>query len=387
MRTIAVVTVGRSDYGLYLPVLRAIGADSGLQLRLIVSGTHLVPACGATVAAIEADGFEISERVDMSLAADSPSAVSISVGLGIIGFAQALSRLRPDLLLVLGDRYEMHAAAVAAVPLRLPVAHIHGGEITEGAFDDALRHSITKLAHLHLVTTAEYGRRVRQLGEEPWRITVTGAPGIDTIRSVRATPAAELRRRWRLVDGERPLVVTFHPETLQYEETGRHIAEILAALESAGRTCIFTAPNADTSNSVIDAAIRRFVADHPESSYEQSLGAEVFFGLLRIAGAMVGNSSSGLIEAPTFELPVVNVGDRQRGRIRGPNVIDVPCERGPIADSITRALSLDFKRGLIGMLNPYGDGNAAAAIVARLKEVPLDRRLIVKRFADLPGGC
>ncbi|MDX9864930.1 MAG: UDP-N-acetylglucosamine 2-epimerase [Anaerolineaceae bacterium] len=388
MRTIGVVTVGRSDFGIYRPVLEAIRAESTLELRLIVSGMHLSPHYGSTVEQIEAEGFIVDERVEMLLSSDSPEGIAKSMGLGTIGFAQSFAYSRPDLLLVLGDRFEMHAAALAALPFNIPVAHIHGGEVTEGAMDEALRHAITKLSHLHFTATEEYARRVIQLGEEPWRVIVSGAPGLDNLHGMSWLSAAELKERFGLRIDDAPLLVTFHPVTLEYTSAAYQIDELLHALQIRGSSVIFTLPNADTGNSVIRQKIAAFVAAHPDNAQAvESLGTQGYFSLMKLAEAMVGNSSSGIIEAASFALPVVNIGSRQGGRARGRNVIDVGYNHSEILDGIQRAVAPAMRQSLRGMQNPYGDGHAAGRIVFHLRDIPLDRKLIVKRFYDLPAAA
>lgn len=385
MRTIAVVTVGRSDFGIYQPVLEAIRNDPSLEYRLIVSGMHLSPYYGRTVEGIEAEGYTVDERVEMLLAADTPEGVAKSMGLGVMGFAQSYAHSRPDLLLVLGDRFEMHAAALAALPFNIPVAHIHGGEVTEGAMDEALRHAITKLSHLHFTSTEAYARRVIQLGEEPWRVTVAGAPSLDHLKNLPLLSAAEMEERFGLHIAEAPLLVTFHPVTLAPGQASAHIAALLQALQDSGLPVIFTLPNADMGNSLIRQAIAAYVEAHPEKAQAvENLGTQGYFSLMRLAVAMVGNSSSGIIEAASFNLPVVNIGTRQRGRVRGRNVLDVGYNQSEILDGIRRAQSPELRSALEGLQNPYGDGQAAERIVARLREVPLDEKLLVKRFHDLP---
>ncbi len=383
MRTIGVATVGRSDYGIYLPILREIQADRALKLHLIVSGTHLSPEFGLTVEAIEADGFQIGERVEMLLSSDTPGGIAKSIGLGTIGFAQAYTRVRPDILVVLGDRFEMYAAALAALPFKIPVAHIHGGEVTEGAFDEALRHSTTKLSHLHFVATEEYGRRVLQMGEEPWRVIVSGAPSLDLIADMTFFPREEIESCFGLNLGRAPLLVTYHPVTMEYENTGWQMQQLLTALERSGLPIVFTSPNSDTSNRVISCMIQEFLATHPEARLVANLGIRGYFSLMRCSAAMVGNSSSGIIEALSFGLPVVNIGSRQRGRVRSGNVIDVGYDAAEITDAIERAISPAFKAALAALRNPYGDGHAAERIVRVLREVPLGDKLVVKRFHDL----
>ena len=386
MRTTGVVTVARSDFGMYVPVLHCIQADPDLKLHLIVSGMHLAPEFGSTVKDIESDGFEIGQRVEMLLSSDTPEGVAKSMGLGVIGYAQAYARVRPDILVVLGDRFEMHAAALAALPFKIPIAHIHGGELTQGAMDDALRHSMTKLSHLHFVSTEEYAQRVRQLGEEPWRITVSGSPSLDNLHSVTLLTVLELEARYGLRLEPSPLLVTFHPVTLEYEQTEWHMQELLAALDSSGMPVIFTQPNADTNGRRAAQMAQEFVQTHSSAWMVDNLGTTAYFSLMSLAAAMVGNSSSGIIEAPSFGLPVVNIGTRQRGRVRGANVIQVGYCREAILNGIQKALQPEFRNSLKGRSNPYGDGRASAKIVERLKSVELDHRLIMKSFCDQVAG-
>jgi UDP-hydrolysing UDP-N-acetyl-D-glucosamine 2-epimerase len=380
MRTIGVVTIARSDYGPYLSVLRKIQEDPDLELYLIAGGMHFSPEYGMTAEAIEQDGFNIDERVEFLLSSDTPQGIAKSMGLGTIGFAQAYARRCPDILLVLGDRFEMHAAVVAAIPFKLPVAHIAGGESTEGAIDEAMRHSITKMSHLHFVTTNVYADRVIQMGEEPWRVVVSGAPGLDNIGAFPVMSWEDLKARFGF-DLNRPvLLVTFHPVTLAYENTEYYITELLAALEEVNFDIVFTYPNADTQGHVIIEMIEEFAARHPDSWVATNLGTEAYLSLLSHAAAMVGNSSSGIIEAASFKLPVVDIGDRQKGRIRGQNVINVGHGREEIRDGIKKAVSGDFRDSLSNLTNPYGDGQAAEKIVDTLKSVVLDDQMIVKRF-------
>lgn len=386
MRTVGVVTVGRSDYGIYIPVLRAIEADPRLELRLLVSGAHLSHECGFTVDTIRRDGFPVADCVEMLLPSDAPVDIARSMGRGVAAFAESYARSRPDILLALGDRFEMHAAVLAALPFKIPVAHIHGGELTFGAIDDALRHSITKLSHLHFAATEEYAGRIVQLGEEPWRVTLSGAPGLDHLSSIAFLDREELERRFSLSLPAPPLLVTFHPVTLEFEDTGRHISELLAALDSLRVPMVFTMPNADTGGRVALRHIREFVDKHPHAFFVDNLGTQAYFSLMKIAAAMVGNSSSGIIEAASFQLPVVNIGSRQAGRVRARNVIDVDASRAAIEPALAAALGRPFRDSLAGLRNPYGRGGASAIIAARIAETPLDQRLIVKRFYDAPPG-
>lgn len=382
MRTIGVVTVGRSDYTISRPILRRVVEHQDLQLHLIVAGMHLAPEFGLTVKAIEADGFEVQERIEMLLSSDTPEGLAKSMGVGLIGFSQAYARAKPDLLVVVGDRFEMHAAALAALPFTIPVAHVHGGELTAGAIDDALRHSLTKLSHLHFVATEVYARRVLQMGEEPWRVVVSGAPSLDTLRAMTLLDRQGLETRFGLRLNVAPLVVTYHPVTLEYADAEWQIRQLLKALETFALPLVFTSPNADTSGRVIRRAIETFVAEHPAAHLVENFGPQGYFSLMALAAAMVGNSSSGLVEAPSFGLPVVNIGTRQEGRLRAANVIDVGYDREEITRGIRQALEPAFRFGLRGLPNPYGDGHAAEIIVNSLTHIPLDDSLIRKRFVD-----
>lgn len=383
MRTIAVVTVGRSDYGIYVPILREIQARKSLALQLIVSGAHLLPEFGRTAQAIEQDGFPIAARIEMHGPSDSPEAIAVSIGRGAIGFARAFAKSPPDILLLLGDRFEMLAAACAALPFTMPVAHIHGGELTQGAIDDSIRHAITKMSHLHFVATETYRRRVVQLGEEPWRVTVSGAPGLDNLRSGRIASREELLALPGVNLTHPFLLVTYHSTTLEPENTDRHLDELLAALDEFDFGLVFTYPNADSGGRAIIERIEPFVGRRPNRVLVESLGTAAYFGLMRHASAMVGNSSSGLVEAASLRLPVVNVGNRQRGRVRPRNVVDVECARDEIVAAVRAATAPGFAASLADLANPYGDGRAAPRIVDVLERVPIDVRLITKSFYDL----
>jgi UDP-hydrolysing UDP-N-acetyl-D-glucosamine 2-epimerase len=380
VRRVAVVTVARSDYGIYKSILNAIRMDKDLELRLLVGGMHLSPEFGNTVTDIESDGFEIAAKIEMLLSSDSPEGVAKSIGLGVLGFAQAYARERPDLLLLLGDRFEMLSAAVAALPFGMPLAHIHGGESTEGAMDEAIRHSITKISHLHFSSTEAYAKRIIQMGEEPWRVTVSGAPALDNLAKMLLLKKEVLEQRFGFSLKDPTLLVTYHPVTSEAEDTSHHIEELLAALNQSGFALIFTAPNADHQGRTILQKIQDFVLHHPRAWFVANLGQQGYFSLMGQVAAMVGNSSSGMIEAASFDLPVVNIGSRQRGRVHGQNVLNVGYERKEISEGIQRATQPSFKLGLATMKNPYGDGQAAEKIVNKLKNVPLNRELLVKQF-------
>lgn len=384
MRKIAVVTVGRSDYGLLRPILREIAATKGLALRLIVAGAHLERSQGLTVREIRADGWTPAALVKAP-AADTPEGISRAMGAACAGFAAAYARLKPDLILVLGDRYEMHASALAALPFTIPVAHLHGGELTYGAFDDSLRHSITKLAHLHLTANRAYARRVRQLGEEPRRIFETGSPAVDNILSTPRLSRTELEADLGLNLRRPTLLVTFHPVTLEWRDAGRQTRELLAALADSELQAVVTMPNADTGNAAVRRLLRAFAAGRREVRLVESLGSRRYLSMMAHAAAMLGNSSSGLVEAPSFRLPVVNMGTRQGGRLRAKNVIDCGYGRSEILRTIRKAVSPRFRASLKDMTSPYGTRRAAPRIARILLKTPL-RGLTDKRFADLNGG-
>jgi UDP-hydrolysing UDP-N-acetyl-D-glucosamine 2-epimerase len=380
-RRIGVVTVGRSDYGIYYPLLRAIQNDPDCELCLIAGGSHLSPFYGNTVSEIERDGFDIRARVPMLLSGDSPESVSMSIGIGIVNFASAYGAVRPEILVLLGDRFEMLAAAVSALPLRIPVGHIHGGELTEGAMDDAIRHSITKLSHLHFAAAPEYASRIEQMGEEPDRVFVSGSPVVDSIFSEDPLSEKELEESLGLPVRD-ALLVTYHPVTLEHERTGERVLALLDVISRFENRVIFTYPNADTNNAVIVDQLRRYVSSHPRAHLFVNLGRKTYHSLQRYVAAMVGNSSSGIIEAASFRLPVVNIGDRQKGRLRTPNIIDVPESTAAIESGIRKALSTIFKDSLSGMESPYGTGDASRKILRVLKTVALDSKLLRKRFCD-----
>ena len=378
MRKIAVITGTRAEYGLLYWIMKGIHEDHELELQLIVTGMHLSPEFGLTVREIEKDGFPIAERVEMLLSSDTEEAVAISMGVGIQGFAKAYSRLMPDLIVVLGDRFEIHAAVSAAVPFRIPVAHIHGGEVTEGAMDEMFRHAITKMSHIHFPAIETYAERVRQLGEHPDRVFCFGAPGIDNIYKLTLMDRQKLSEELQLPADGKWGIVGYHPATLEKNSAEVQIKEILNAVAEFPNLCwIFTLPNADMESRVIINNIKDYVSKKPKTSrLFSSLGQLRYLSLLRHGEVLVGNSSSGIIEASSFELPVVNIGSRQTGRIKPANVIDVPvCERDKIVSAVRRAMSGEFRHSLRGLKNPYGDGTASKRIVDVLKKFPLENIL------------
>jgi UDP-hydrolysing UDP-N-acetyl-D-glucosamine 2-epimerase len=382
MKTIGVVTVARSDYGIYLPILKKIQAHQSLDLYLLVSGMHLSSEFGNTIETIENDGFPIGDQIEMLISSDSPEAISKSMGLGTIGFAQSYARYKPDILLVLGDRFEMHAAAVAALPFNIPIAHVHGGESTEGLIDESIRHSLTKMSHLHFASTQKYANRIIQMGEESWRVKVSGAPSLDNLHDMTLLPKDILEKELGFPLPQQVLLITCHPVTLEYENTEHQIQNLLQAIEAVNIPAIFTYPNSDTSGRQIISHIDQFVLQHPNHHVVANLGTQRYFSLMQHVTAMVGNSSSGIIEAASFKLPVVNIGNRQKGRVHAHNVIQVSEESPAIIEAIQKATSSAFIHSLENLLNPYGDGRASDLIVNTLHKTTPNQTLLMKHFND-----
>lgn len=383
-RKICVVTGSRAEYGLLRWVMEGIDKTSELTLQVIATGMHLAPKFGLTYREIENDGFRIDRKVDMQINADTPAALARSMGLGLIGFGETLEQLRPDIMLVLGDRFEILPAVAAATVARVPIAHLHGGESTEGAFDEAIRHSITKMSHLHFVAAEPYRRRVIQLGEDPNRVFLVGGLGIDSIKklSLLDRPGLESALGFRL--GVKNLLVTFHPATLDHTTPGSQMAELLAALEPLKHThLIFTMPNADPESRILFDMIDQFVAGHTNARAYTSLGQTVYLSCVRHADGVVGNSSSGLTEVPSFGKGTINIGDRQRGRLKAASVIDCGPERQAIAAALQQLYSPAFQSMLSTVRSPYGEGGASEKIVQVLRNSPFES-LLKKSFHDLP---
>ncbi len=386
-KRIGVVSVGRSDYSIYRPLLRRLAVHPDLELGVLVSGMHLEERFGLTVQGIEKDGFPITARVPvLQQEEDSPQAVAQAMARGVAGFAEVFAVTPPDLLVVLGDRFEMFAAAVAAVPFNIPILHLHGGELTEGAMDDRFRHGLTKMSHLHGVATEVYRHRVIQLGEEPWRVKVCGALSLDNLADIPALDRSQLEERFGLDLSQPPLLVTLHPTTNEYEQAGAQTDSLLKALEDLALPVIFTMPNADMAGQVIRERLHAFVASHPNARAVENFGPDGYFSILRHVSAMVGNSSSGLLEAPSFALPVVNIGNRQKGRLRAGNVVDVPFfDSEQIATAIRNVLSPEFREVCHGHEHFFGDGHAAEKLIQLIASTPLGEELLSKSFHDLPA--
>jgi len=382
MKKICVVTGTRAEYGLLRWVIEGIRQSSELDLQLIATGMHLSPEFGMTVEAIEEDGFKIDRKVEMLLSSDTAVGVTKSMGLGMIGFADALSELKPDLMLVLGDRYEIFAAAASAMIARIPIAHLHGGETTEGAFDEAIRHSITKMSHLHFVAAEEYRRRVIQLGELPEHVFNVGGLGIDNILRLKLLTRDELEEALNFKLEKRNLLITFHPVTLEQNTSAQQMDELLAALAELKDTgLIFTMPNADTEGRILFHQVEAFCAKHSQARAYTSLGQLRYLSCLQHVDGVVGNSSSGLTEVPSFNKGTINIGDRQRGRLRAASVIDCQPERKSISMAISQLFTSAFRTTLSKVENPYGNGGASELILSILEDQSFET-LLKKSFLD-----
>ncbi len=382
-RKICVITGTRADYGLVRWVMQGIKDDPELKLQVIATGMHLSPEFGLTYREIEEDGFQIDRKVEMLTSSDTAVGIAKSMGLGLIGFADALNDLKPDLIVVLGDRFEIFSAVSAALVARIPVAHLHGGETTEGAFDEALRHSITKMSHLHFVAAEEYRQRVIQLGEQPDHVFLVGGLGIDGIKRVKLLDRAELEGSLGFKLGQKNLLITFHPVTLEDSTASDQMTELLAALASLDDTqLIFTMPNADTDGRALIQMVERFVAQHPNARAFSSLGQLRYLSCISHVDGVVGNSSSGLAEAPSFKKGTINIGDRQRGRLQASSVINSrPC-RAEIAAAIKKLYSAEFRSILAGVISPYGAGGASEKVLDTIKNFSIEG-LAKKAFYDL----
>jgi UDP-hydrolysing UDP-N-acetyl-D-glucosamine 2-epimerase len=382
-RKIAFVTGTRADYGLLYCCLREAQASPHITLQTVVTGTHLEARFGHTVDVIRADGFTVDCEIPLGLADQSPRGVLHAMSRGLAGFAEAFEVLRPDIVVVLGDRYEIQVAAQAAMVMRIPLAHIHGGELTEGLIDEAIRHSVTKMAQFHFVAHEEYRRRVIQLGEDPVRVICTGAPGLDFIRqaSLMDRPALEASLGFSLKD--ETWLVTYHPVTLDDAESMvglRALCDALAERENA--TVVFSMPNADPGGDKVWDELRAFAQGRPGVHLVTSLGQVRYLSVMKHARAVVGNSSSGILEAPFMGTPTVNIGNRQRGRLQAPSVLSVSVEKVEIRNALRSALGPEFQKKISNSKYFFGDGTASKKIVSFLENVPLDG-VILKTFHDL----
>jgi GDP/UDP-N,N'-diacetylbacillosamine 2-epimerase (hydrolysing) len=385
-RKICIVTGTRAEYGLLKWLMFGIKSDPDLQLQIIVTGMHLSPEFGLTFHEIENDGFSINRKIEMLLSSDSGVGIAKSMGLGMIGFADAFHQLQPDIVVLLGDRFEMLSAASTALALRIPLAHIHGGEATEGLIDEAIRHSITKMAHLHFVAAQEYRDRVIQLGESPDRVFLAGALGVDGIMRTDLMGRQELEDALKFRFRPKNLLITFHPVTLEAGTSKGQTLELLSALAELKDTgLIFTLPNADADGRVIIDAIQEFIANNENACGFSSLGHTKYLSCVAFVDGVVGNSSSGLIEVPSFKKGTINIGDRQRGRLQSASVINCEPNKADISRALNKLYDENFLLTLKDVVNVYGGGNACEIILSALKSVSIDN-ILKKRFNDWPSS-
>ncbi len=385
-RKICVVTGSRAEYDLLYWVLKGIQSSSHLELSLVVCGMHLSTEFGLTYKRIEEDGFNISKKVEMLLSADSASATVKSTALGMIGFAEVFEQLKPDLIVLLGDRFELLAAASSALMLVIPIAHLHGGEVTEGAYDESIRHSITKMSHLHFVATDEYRNRVIQMGENPSLVFNFGATGVENLRREELIDTSTLRKQLALPDRKKNLLITWHPTTLMPESTLADLAILLEILgERSDLGLIFTKANADSQGRAVNQVIEEFVANNQSNSVlYTSLGRKTYLSALMYVDAVVGNSSSGIIEAPSAMTATLNIGDRQKGRVRAPSVVDCIATKEAIKNGLQLVFEPSFQESLQHVSSPYGDGHTSEKIVRELERVAL-AGITRKTFHDQKG--
>ena len=386
MKRIGIMTGTRAEYGLLKPLMQEINKDNDLELYLIVSGMHLSPEFGMTYQEIEEDGFEINAKVEMLLSSDSPAGISKSIGLGVIGFADEFQRADLDMLILLGDRYEALSAAICALVMRIPIAHLHGGEVTEGAIDEGIRHSITKMSYLHFTSTEQYRNRVIQLGENPERVFYVGALGVENIKKINLMTKEELERSIHFEIDENTVVVTYHPVTLENNTVEEQFLNLLEVLDRNPKIrMIFTKANADTNGRIVNELIDKYAAQNSERACAfMSLGQKRYLSALKYCRIVIGNSSSGIIEAPSFGKPIINIGDRQKGRICADSVINCGYTQQEIQQAMETALTEEFENKARNCRNPYEKENTAANIISVIKDYLLNDKIKLKKgFYDI----
>lgn len=381
-RKICIVTSSRADYGLLRPLILAIKNNPQLKLQIIVTGMHLSPEFGLTCDEILNDRFKIDKKIEMLLSSDSGVGVAKSMGLGMIGFADTFNDLKPDLIVILGDRFEIFSVAAVALVCCIPIAHIHGGELTEGAYDDAFRHSITKMSYLHFVAADEYRKRVIQLGEHPKRVYLVGGLGVDSFKKTKLLGRIQLEKALNFKLGKRNLLITFHPVTLEFESYKKQMKELLLALKDLDDVhLIFTYPNADNGGRAIIQMLKDYTESNPNAYLYSSLGQLNYFSCINQVDGVVGNSSSGIAEVPSFKKGTINIGNRQAGRLQASSIINCLPNRKSIAGALKKLFSKEFKLTLNKTKNPYGDGGAASKISKIITSVNLESP-IKKSFYD-----
>lgn len=384
---IMVVTTGRADYGLLYPLIKKIIENNRFALQLIATGTHLSPLHGKTIQLIEEDGLNVTEKIEMTMKNDTENAISNSISIGLMGFSQLFNKLCPDLVVVLGDRYELWSVCIPAVIHKIPIAHIHGGEATFGIIDDPIRHSVTKMSAFHFASIELYAKRIIQMGENPERVFVVGAIGLDNIKAIPLMTSKELSEYTGVDFEQKVALMTYHPVTLDsYNSAEQQIQKVLSALIKTDLLILTTMPNSDTAGNIIYQKLESYSQQYPEKiKLIKNLGQKGYLSAMKFSHLMVGNSSSGIIESASFKLPVVNIGDRQAGRFKPQNIIDCVCSQEAISNAINQALSDEFKQSIGHLESPYGDGDTSIRIVKALESIDFNNKsqYLKKGFYEL----
>ena len=381
MRKIAVVTGTRAEYGVLKNIIKEINQDRDLDLQLIATGAHLSDKYGKTINEIIEEDFKIDYSIPILMDSNDGESIAKEMGLLMIQLSQALSMLKPDILLILGDRYEIFAAATTAMTMNIPIAHISGGEVTEGAMDEQIRHAITKVAHIHFPGVEAYAENIRNMGEESWRVFNVGDPGIENIKLTKLLTKEELAKDLNVEVDEDTLLITYHPVTLEIDDLERQINNLISALSSVNKKMVITYPNADSGGKLIIDKLEEFKKNNPNVYLYKNLGSLRFLSVMNLCGAIVGNSSSALIEAPFLKKPVVNIGNRQKGRLMADNIINCNYEVVNIEDAIKKSLTQEFKNYVNSIESLYGEGNTSKEIVDVLKTIELGEKLLKKKLA------
>jgi GDP/UDP-N,N'-diacetylbacillosamine 2-epimerase (hydrolysing) len=379
-KIISILTATRAEYGLLKPVIEKLNMVKEFDVRIAVTGMHLSPEFGLTYRDIENDGFAIDKKIEILLGSDTPASISKSMGLAMIGFGEYFEDLKPDLLIVLGDRYETLSVCCAAVNARIPIAHLYGGETTEGAIDECMRHAITKMSYLHFTSTEEYRRRVIQMGEAPDRVITAGALGVENIRNLKLLTKTELEEAVQFTLDKPYALVTFHPVTLEENNAKEQFRQLLKALSTnKDMKFIFTKANSDANGRIINELIDKYVSENANSRAFASLGSLRYLSALKYCSIVIGNSSSGLIEAPSFQIPTINIGDRQKGRLQSTSVINCRPDQYEIENAVSKAKSTEFREIAKHTVNPYGDGNSSDKIIDTLKDTLFHNKINIKK--------
>lgn len=380
MRKIAIVTGTRAEYGTLYWIMKRIEMDRSLNLQLIVTGSHLSSKFGYTVEQIRKDGFQIDDEIEIDINLYRKSSIPKSMGLEIIQMAQSFERLKPDIVIITGDRYEIFAAAICAMTMNIPIAHISGGEITEGAMDEQIRHAITKIAHIHFPGSEHYAENIKKMGEEPWRVFNVGDPGIENIKNTKLMTKEEIKKDLDIDIDEETLVITYHPVTLEIEDLPSQISNLLEALSKLDKKMIITYPNADYGSDYIIKELNKFSKENNNVYLFKNLGSRRYLSIMKNCGVVVGNSSSALIEAPYLKVPVVDIGNRQKGRLKAENIISCSNDCKDIVNAINESLSSEFREKVKKTKSLYGEGNTSEEIVKVLKQIDIDDKLLKKKL-------